>query len=251
MKKVLITLGCSMTEGFGCYDESLLGDGEILEDGKFNLNNQEPSFHKNGWPNRVGKKIGYDEVINLGLAGSGNGYSIRTFMDIIDYKSFKDCEVSVIWLLAEPSRLDTYYENNLTIIGTPHDKKGQWMQQYFESKFSSENFFEDCLLETNFYIKTLKEVCDSRNWNCLIINYLNTSMPNKKYDWYIEDKGLESDLNNETDISNICRHPNESGYEKISNKIVSYINWDTYEYNENITWQHKKWKREDVISVVS
>lgn len=54
MKKVLITLGCSMTEGVGCYVPEYLNDKGQPTNDSWEYHHR--SFHKNGWPNKVGKR---------------------------------------------------------------------------------------------------------------------------------------------------------------------------------------------------
>lgn len=240
MKNILITLGCSLTEGWGCYDVSLLQDNEVFELGKFNLNRHHNRFHEMGWPNRVGKKLGYDRVINLGQSGAGNGYTIRNFMDTIDVSEFKDSKVSVIWLLQEPHRLDRYYNEKLAIIGTPFDKRDEWMTTYHISCLSSPTFEMDSWMESIFYINIFNEVCSNRGWDSVVINYIKP--PDKIISKVKKLNVLHIDgLLNDLSIA-MCGHPDELGYEVISNRMVSELEntkFPKFPKKQKVEWEHR------------
>ena len=81
-KKLLITLGCSCTEGVGCYDLSINPEKLTylkLPPKELRLTRQR--FHRLGWPNRVGRKINADKVLNLGVGGSSNSAHLKLFDD--------------------------------------------------------------------------------------------------------------------------------------------------------------------------
>ena len=66
-KKLLITLGCSFTEGVGCYDPELLKQYPVINEKiKGDIYNKSIGyFHANGWPPRLQQKLNYDRLINL------------------------------------------------------------------------------------------------------------------------------------------------------------------------------------------
>ena len=64
--KLLITLGCSLTEGVGCYNLDLLPKNpnqDYFLDLK--LEKHSKRFLKYGWPNVLGNHLNYDLVINM------------------------------------------------------------------------------------------------------------------------------------------------------------------------------------------
>ena len=72
--KILITLGCSYTEGVGCFDVDLMEKYNTTDYNSLpreQLLIQLDKFHKDGFPNKLGKLLNYDKVINMGLGGSG------------------------------------------------------------------------------------------------------------------------------------------------------------------------------------
>jgi hypothetical protein len=67
-KKLLITLGCSYTEGVGCYESRFL-ENNNPKPGIFWPDAYEGSrarFHAEGWPAKLQKLLNYDHLINLG-----------------------------------------------------------------------------------------------------------------------------------------------------------------------------------------
>ena len=89
--KLLITLGCSWTEGVGCYVPSVyynastavtFNDIEPLIS-KYHDKNKK-NFHEFGWPNRLGKKLAFDKVINLGVGGSSNSTAVKIIYEFIE-----------------------------------------------------------------------------------------------------------------------------------------------------------------------
>lgn len=236
-KRVLITLGCSMTEGVGCYVSEYTNEkGEPFENSH---HIHEESFHKNGWPNKVGKKMGFDYVINTGCGGVGNTYSYSSFMDWINPSDLEDCDVSVIWLLTEPSRSDIYYEKEMLPVSS-NNPYNPWQELYSKAIFSSPTFIEDRILESRLYIRSLKEVCKSRGWNLFILSYVN---PDKLLSLKNEIDFYYKGLINTKHPTAFCGHPTEEGYDVISNRIIKVLKnngWEQKEYNTNMKWIHLK-----------
>jgi hypothetical protein len=71
-----------------------------------NINN----FREKGWPNKLGMMLGYDKVINLGLAGSSTSGQVKVFVEKYLDKDLSNYNVTVVWLLTEPSRFSFYRE---------------------------------------------------------------------------------------------------------------------------------------------
>ena len=82
-KKLLFTLGCSFTEGDGAYPNEPFFEPEgIPIDGSRRMeihgsdlqnwyrNTYTSSFHHNGWPAQLVRKLGYDKLINIGKCAS-------------------------------------------------------------------------------------------------------------------------------------------------------------------------------------
>lgn len=235
MKKVLITLGCSMTEGVGCYVPEYLNDkGQPIND---SWEYHHRSFHKNGWPNKVGKKMGFDHVINTGYGGSGNTYAYASFIDWINPSDLKDCDVTVIWLLTEPSRTDVYYEKQMTTVSS-NNPYSLWQETYCKAIFTSSSFDIDHALKTRLCIRSLKDVCKGRGWKSCIISYLN---PDKVIGLKKEiDVHYEGLIDTKYPTA-YCGHPTEEGYNVISDRIVKILKRNGFnqgEYNNNITWVH-------------
>ena len=81
-KNLLVTLGCSFTEGVGCYDmENNPTDKVFWEMDKEEAAIHIPHFHKYGWPNLVGGQLGFDNVLNLGFGGSANSEHVKKFVE--------------------------------------------------------------------------------------------------------------------------------------------------------------------------
>jgi hypothetical protein len=250
--KLLITLGCSYTEGVGCYDLSTIPK-EITRKNYYQselyseiYNKNLDKFHENGWPNKVGRKLGFDEVINLGLGGSSNSGHLKLFIEKFYDSDLSNYDVLIIWMMSDPSRFSFYsngYNNNFIL------------NNFFQSKEIETAYLNlikdvdhDTLLEQVFYMKLMEQFCENKNYK-LIFTYW--SPVNKKLNSYFKTKKLltphyEDILDMGEDFENyhspICWHPNEAGYEVIANKIVQnikiyhpYVKID--KYNENIKWK--------------
>ena len=228
-------MGCSLTEGVGCYDINTIPK-RLLETPKgeikfenfwqiYNLNLER--FHERGWPNRLGKKLGYDKVLNLGYGGSSTSGQVKNFIDKYSSEMFTDWEVLIVFMLPEPTRISFYIDNQ---IRNYIPQQGPLPKAYIES---INNIKYDPLLEQIFYIKTMEEVCKNRNFNFIYFNHslkLNIFL-NKLYP---SDNNLVQSLNyerpdvNDWDtnldfFSPICLHPSEFGYEAISKFIYTDI----------------------------
>lgn len=229
MSTVLITLGCSFTKGDGCWDKSILKDKfknkpitELTESeiNEYYTMNQEYQL-KNSWPSKLQELLKYDELYNLGESGSSISHSIKVLMESFWYKDFSDSNVLLIHLLPEPSRISFYVNSKVSSFMYDHPL---W-RKYFEETNGDETNYT---LEAYFYMKVLKELCNSRGWNFLFFSLRpNEFMKMKKY----KDKDIlkENFMNipmplfSDENQSEICFHPNEEGYLEIANKVFNYI----------------------------
>lgn len=242
-KKLLITLGCSYTEGMGCYDMDRLPDGAHIYSADLlsqeEIDYQRERFHTLGWPNRLGKKLGYDKVINLGFGGGSTSGNLKQFMEHYWNENFDEYEVFILWWLPSAHRMSFYSEDIIHHIIPPgSDEDPREDDPYYTLgreyiKFV-ENFPDDTYLEQIFYLKMMISYCSLKGFDFLwyidnehIDNNIFNKYPSKEL-WI----GVQSELlnntiyENESLVSPVCGHPNEDGYE-----IVSKIFFDSIKQN--------------------
>lgn len=250
MKRLLITMGCSVTEGLGCYDYSKIPNiSNWQELSPKDFKDQFPRFHKLGWPNRVGKKLGFDKVINLGFGGSSNSAHVKQFSENYLEKDFSDYEVLVIWMLTEPSRFSFYHNNKIAHLNSKGDSD---IEKAYLNFVKSD---VDYLREEIFYIKMMEQICENKGYDLVLtywdnIIHRHTRLLYESKYWITRDYE-DTDLvkihswkevtEKENLKSKICDHPNELGYEMIANDIVGAIKkyWPKFvgEEREEIEWE--------------
>jgi hypothetical protein len=234
-KKLLITLGCSCTEGVGCYDLNINPDKiTYLKLPPKELRLTTNRFHELGWPNRVGKKINAHKVINLGVGGSSNSAHLKLFVDKIVPqlpKLQEEYEIFLIWMMTDSSRFSLYTKQEILLfnpvavgllnIHLPMEKA--YLETMDEMKIgpAREDIFYIKMSEAMFSHYNIKPVYTS--W-CVSFETL--------YDYYQTDSYLMPSphhlmpyLTTEDAryISKVCDHPNEEGYELWANKIVQAL----------------------------
>lgn len=244
--KLLITMGCSMTEGVGCYDLNNMGGySQYNKMPQPYYGIQFKNFHKLGWPNKLGRKLGYDKVINLGQAGSSTSGQLKIFYENISTNFFEDYDVLVFWLLTEPSRFSFYINGKIKGYTLSNSELNE-MELAYISELKDINF--DPLLEQIFYVKIMEEICENRNWGLLTTHWdmyvgkfykklykTKTHLTEETYDI------LSEDINHK---SPFCGHPNELGYEHISQAFYDKIKLNHPQYinpnpNQNeLDWIH-------------
>lgn len=228
--KILITLGCSYTEGIGCYDIDLMQSYNVNDYNslpKDEYISQMDKFHRDGFPNKLGKLLNYNKVINMGLGGSGTSGQLKRFIEKFDTEKFENSEVLLFWYLSEPSRYSFYIQDEVRdqqmalplIYQLDFDK-------YFISQMDLEN---DTLKEQIFYIKTMNHICKSKGWNYLISHSqeffqkkIESLLHDKDYVLPFDGDGTMKIISDEHK-SKYCAHPNEFGYEVIANRIYNKI----------------------------
>lgn len=229
-KKLLITLGCSLTEGVGCYGD--LPENSVIE-GK-DYEKFRNRFHKYSWPSQLVKLLNYDKLINMGFGGSSTSGQLKVFMQKYEDEYFKDYEVLCLWCLPEPLRLSFYNSGHIENVQLTNEDIS-FTKGYLEQ---ISDITIDPLLDQLFYVKTMRQICENKNWNFLafhndsmFINYINKL---DKNDCWLHDSYFE---NMEKDyLSPICDHPNEKGYKIIALKIYENIKNKNYNLvnNENV-----------------
>mgnify|MGYP001081279217 CR=1 FL=1 len=238
-KKLLITLGCSHTQGLGCWDMNLrypVGfNARHTNFGDWAHVNRK-RFHELGWPNRLGKKLGYDKVINLGLGGSSTSAQLKRFMLKYADEKFSEYEVLVSWLITESVRTSFFRDGvceSLLANGFDEDKITLFDSIY---KFISKNGTRtethttlDYVREEYINRKVVKTICELKGWNFISFHTQTHQYGNIIQHVYGDDKTHSftdigfSQENDENLISKYCGHFNEDGYEMISNKMVNWI----------------------------
>lgn len=255
-KKLLITMGCSFTEGEGCWDMSLdykgyfgplQQDWPILFtqaelDNIFQVNSKR--FHELGWPNRVGKKLGFDKVINIGLGGVSNSHQVKEFFEkFINTNAIyplSDYDVTIIWMMTDPSRI-SFYKNGKNESESHIKLHNEYEKYIIESDNNEYDYKFDFELESLFYFNIMDFVCKSNNFKLyctswiMDIKYGNIFSKICNNESFINDNiyRLPNDIKESSEdsaeifekhFSNpICAHPSEHGYEIIANNIVESL----------------------------
>lgn len=228
-KKLLIAMGCSMTEGVGCYDINIIPKECTRENGLFFskqyahiYNKSRDRFHQNSWPSVLGKKLNYHKVLNLGLAGSSTSGQFKVFLDKYEDEIFEEYDVVLMWFLTEPSRLSYYRGGIVTNTITSRIKtNGKFERGYIES---IEDIIVDPLLEQLTYVKAMAEICNNRKWEYIVMHYDN------QFEYYIKKLNQKPYWlfgtwyrNLDGNLSPVCTHPNEKGYELIAGEMFDEI----------------------------
>jgi hypothetical protein len=238
-KKLLITLGCSFTEGVGCYNPELvlklkagIIDRSELEDLSFDR------FHANSWPPRLQKKLNYDHLINIGKGGSGESYQFKRFIEEFGGQDLsEEYEVLVCWLQQPPGRLSFYRAGLLTTIH-PSNPKPFYDEDYLGKAYAMfiREIDLDMCLEQVMHIKAIRDICVGRKYKFLIFpgfmtkdyvahlsKFLDVPEDMSKYYHTLHESNgnLLPQLNSMKSL--ICDHPNEKGYEFIAHNMFKII----------------------------
>lgn len=262
-KKLLITLGCSFTEGVGCYEPSLLDEnGKPLYDEGTVYAASLDRFHRFGWPASLQKKLQYDCLWNLGHGGASNSENVKRWMEVFSVEAIpKEYDVLVIWMLTFAGRISFYKEGKIrSILPGNGDGKDVYQQLYnsylnfLGNDIFSKNAIEnDMILETYFYLNVIKTICELSNYNFLYINSANfeglhidslvrdrhslnftykTLYPYPQYNSILDrdDEGCKK-------YTAFCGHPNENGYELIADRFFNMISHEHKHLINDVTPQ--------------
>jgi hypothetical protein len=251
--RLLITLGCSLTEGVGCYDINTIPKNMLNTDKNFTWEEMESiycsnlkRFHEFAWPNQLGKKLGFDKVLNLGHGGSATSSQVKIFFEKYPNEDFKDWDVLMIFMLPTSTRFSFYINSRITHFLPQFGTECSIETNYLDL---IDKDFNDALLEQIFYIKVMEEVCKNRNFNfiyfhhdnplniVLINNYKNQNQlslksSKKSLFWFGEDDEY---------LSPLCHHPNEKGHEELATVIYNSIKNEFPQYvgesKNQIEWE--------------
>ena len=203
MKKLLITLGCSLTYGEGTDAPS-----------------------EKGWPPRLCKKLGFDKLINISGRGWSTSGIIKQMVESLNFKDYSDYEVYVIFFLPDPTRISFYWDL-------------EHIQHFPLSDISDETSFHlfntepevGALKEQLFYIKILEQICENQNWNVSLL-HSNHDIGKELIKLYPSDSWINNDyhvlswddyVGQHKEHTAPRNHPNEKGYESVSNRILKLI----------------------------
>jgi len=254
-KKVLITLGCSFTQGDGCYDYSLIDTEfngkpyhEFTEEDKskfWQLN--EPRFLEYGWPSKLQEKLGYDELYNLGFGGAAISHSIKILLDKFYYKDFSDCDVLLVHMLSFPDRISFFSNSKIKTFRIGSKLHQEYIKEIKGLGLDIHGNADDTTLEGYFYVKILKELCANKGWNFLFCSARgdeDTHMDHYRDKELISNNfmrvGSIINMSNKELLSKICGHPNEDGYLAIADTLFSYIKENHSEVKIGTATEFKK-----------
>lgn len=235
-KKMLITLGCSYTEGVGCYEPHLLNDSGNIKQGvststayKLSLSR----FHNQGWPAKLQKLIKYDHLINLGAGSASNLYTVKRLIEFLPYWNIphitENYDVLVIWMMTHFGRYSMYRNGRLYNIGPSSISPDiDFLNSYLS--LSSE---KDLLLENLFALRTVQYICELNKFTFM---YINADTQEGKlidtYDTKIslnqhflqQHPGVLGILHLDKKYQSFCHHPTELGYSIVAQRIFDTIN---------------------------
>ena len=247
-KKLLITLGCSLTEGVGCYDPITIPKDMtniyVHKNASEVYNMNRDRFHKFSWPSILQKKLKYDLLLNLGVGASSTSGNLKVWFEKYYDKNFaEEFDVLVIWLLPEPNRFSFYRDSTLKNI-IPYKRLYAFNNIEYNLGREYINFLNDAemdpLLEQIFYLKIFEQHCDFKNYNFLFAtqqNYRNKFfeiLHKSKSMMTFEDNLLPNfDFNPEMK-SLVCDHPNEIGYQYVCDRIFDWIENNNPKYISKI-----------------
>jgi len=235
-KNLLITLGCSYTEGMGCYDYSKFPKNKtVYSDNISNdlIQEQFNRFHEYGYPNRLGKKLGVSKVINMGVSGASTSGIIKKFFELFWNNPFSEYDKVFVFFWIPHSNRFSFYNNGKIeniVINTDfqNNKKDELSKSYLTF---IEDFPLDFVHEQVFYLKVISSYCKSLSFQFLWFlddTFFGKSILNHfPLDNWIGIKGKEiSDkiyYENSPYINKACAHPNELGYEYYADKFYEKI----------------------------
>jgi hypothetical protein len=254
-KKLLITIGCSYTEGVGAYDSNIFTE---LNNSKFVMGRELKNltfrdkceindlnlhrFHTHGWPSKLQKLLNYDKLINIGKSGASNSQCVKTWFETINNINLDEYDVTVIWLMTYSGRISFYRTGMIHSIlpGLRHDPKTNpdadlTFEQLYDKyvAFLGENYMNDINLEAVFYLKIIQKICKLSNYNFFyfnadvndgkIIDKLMENGNNSLNSYFYEScKNCSTILDYVGDNkSPLSMHPNEMGYDMIANRLFN------------------------------
>ena len=221
-KKLLITMGCSYTEGVGCWiDETPHGlkAKSSHEEYSYWYELSRDNFHEKGWPNQLGKLMGFDKVINLGMGGASTSSNVKFWFERYSDEYFDNYDVTMVWLLPSPYRI-SFYKNSVLedeLINEPNSESlSAWLVR-------SDNSDLDVQLEQASWVRIMINECKLKNIKLVLFAQLYYNHLIKLVNQRIYDSELLR-LNRIEEYKSIaCGHLNELGYYKLAEVMYMYI----------------------------
>lgn len=250
-KKLLITLGCSITEGYGCFgiddEENQLikeatnhrpervGMVKYTSKGPFDIEKMGVHFNE-GWPPKLQKLLNYNHLINLGQSGSSNSYALKRWIEFFSENKIEGYDVLVVWMVTFFGRLSFYVDGRLQNLGHGWGPDKELYENYMKLMNSTEPKDKDLSLENFYCLRTIKYFCDLNGYNFLYINTQSTEgelFEKLETPYSLNENNLNqhyrkvssSCIIKQEDYNNIsfCGHPNEKGYTVIANRLFELI----------------------------
>lgn len=224
----LVTLGCSFSQGDGCYDFSL---GDSVNDFiNFRENNME-NFLNNSIGSNIQEKFGYKKYINYAYAGSSNESQMLLFFNQLP----QDDTVTVIWQITFYHRKFQLHNKGVMDAGLHYKWVVDSMSEKMEVlKMTDWDVEQDMRFETLLRINLMNEYCEARGWKFLTWTWMSNEY-NHLIKMYPKLKHLIIPYENPFDremgelpkewISKLPNdpHPNEVGYKIISDGLCDSI----------------------------
>ena len=263
-------MGCSMTQGVGCYDTSTFDIDEVKGWENFKLNFNKPKTYKNfkdirlinkknekrfleySWGSILQEKLKYDCFINMGIGGSSTSGQVKLFYEKLSYlKSLVEYDVLLVWLLPVPYRFSFYTKGtNADVMPGSH----AWHEKTNYSKIDDayikfiEDLWYDSFLEQKFYKDIIKLSAEHLGFKFLytsVVDQVNNPCISLFNSMFEDDCNLSllnkeplcpsEDKNPELFSVLMCHHPNEKGYKLIGEGIFERIKLYDSSLLNNIT----------------
>ena len=212
----LVTLGCSFTQGQGCYKESSLD-----ENSQEYYKEQLPNFLKGCIGSNIQKEFGFANFYNYAQGGDSNLTQLLRFFN----NPIQDDDTTILWQVTFPTRGFMVIENTINTL--PFEFTEKMFKVRLE--FGNTSPEDDMRREVALYLKVMKEYCRVRGWKFFVWFW-----ENGEYSKYSEMFPLLKEniipFNKEPfddDMYSIefgkKGHPNEKGYKKISDTLIRAI----------------------------
>ena len=224
----LVTMGCSFSQGDGCYDFSL-GDAEN-DFINFRENNMDNFLH-NCIGSNIQERFGYEKFINYAYSGSSNESQFLLFFNQLP----QDENVTIIWQQTFWWRYFRLIDRGVMDVGI----SSEWVSLSIKEKIDKfglghEKINIDARFENLLRVQALHEYCKIRGWKLLIWSWMKD-----EYEHIIKlfpkFKSILIPYENQFDvdmrmlpkewISKLPEdgHPNEIGYKMISDSLCDSI----------------------------
>jgi len=189
-------------------------------------------FHEYGWPNRVGKQIEANKVLNLGVGGSSNSAHLKLFVDKIVPKIKelqKEYDIFLIWMMTEPSRFSFYSPEDI-IPNNPAEVSQQPFTHPMERAYidTMPEMTIGPVREALFYLKMSEAMFKHYNIEAVYTSW--SPAISLFYDYYLTDAYLSPERHflmqhtiDPSFRSRVCSHPNEIGYQVWADVITDAL----------------------------